>query len=261
MGKIIEHIGIIGTGNLGTHIAVKADELNYEVQFVYNRTADKAHELAGLVDAKALTQLENLPKCDIIFLTVSDHQIPSVIQELLPCKNELKETIIVHCSGATSIDILKNFHLYGVFYPLQTFTKNKTPDWSHIPIFIEGNNVETTKTLEIFAGSFSNNIATLSSDERLKIHCGAVLVSNFVHALAHAALQISQQTDFKKIYYPLVLETVQKLYYMPPNQCITGPALRNDFSTIQRHLDLISIPSIRKVYEHLTEYIQKNFSK
>ncbi len=258
MGKIIEHIGIIGTGNLGTQIAIKADELNYEVQFVYNRTKDKAHELAGLVDAKALSILENLPSCDILFLTVPDHQISLVIQELLPLKEKLKDTIIVHCSGATPMNVLKDFELYGVFYPLQTFTQNKTPDWSHIPIFLEGCNLEVTKTLEIFAGSFSNNIFVQNSEERLKIHCGAVLVSNFVHALAHASLQISEQQNFKQIYFPLITETVQKLQNFQPHECITGPAKRKDFTTIQKHLSLIQNSEIKKFYEIMTKYIQEN---
>lgn len=259
MGKIIEHIGIIGTGNLGTQIAIKADELNYEVQFIYNRTSDKAHELAGLVDAKALIKLENLPPCDMIFLTVPDHQILSVVHELLPLKDNLQETIIVHCSGATPIDILQDFHLSGVFYPLQTFTKNKIPDWAHIPILIEGSHHEVTKTLEIFSGSFSNNILIKTSEERLKIHCGAVLISNFVHALAHASLKISEQEDFKKIYFPLIHETVQKLSNFKPQECITGPAKRNDLTTIQKHLSLIQDPDILQVYQILTQYIQKEF--
>ncbi len=258
MGKIIKSIGIIGTGNLGTQIAIQADELNYEVQFVYNRTEDKAHELAGLVDAKALTILENLPPCDIVFLTVPDHQISLVIQELVPLKEKLKETIIVHCSGATPMNILKDFDLFGVFYPLQTFTKNKNPDWSHTPIFIEGCNIEITKTLEIFAGSFSNNIFVHSSEARLKIHCGAVLVSNFVHALAHASLQISEQQDFKQVYFPLITETVQKLQNFKPKECITGPAKRNDIQTIQKHLSLIQNPEIKQFYEIMTHYIQEN---
>ncbi|GIV44628.1 MAG: hypothetical protein KatS3mg035_1751 [Bacteroidia bacterium] len=258
MGKIIEHIGIIGTGNLGTQIATKADELNYEVLFVYNRSHDKAQELAGLVDAKALDSLEKIPPCDILFLTVPDHQIPIIIKEIIPQKEKLKDTIIVHCSGATSIDVLKNFNWYGVFYPLQTFTKNKTPDWSHIPIFIEGLNPEISKTLEIFAGSFSNNILVLSSEERLKIHCGAVLVSNFVHALAHAALEVSEQQDFKKIYFPLILESIQKLQYFTPQECLTGPAKRKDTETLQKHLSLISNPEIQDFYKIITQYIQKN---
>ncbi len=258
MGKIIKHIGIIGTGNLGTQLALQADQLNYNVKFVFNRTIEKAHALAGTVDAKAIGSLEDIIPTDIIFLSVPDHQIQNVIKDLLPIKEKLQDSILVHCSGATSIQVLNKFQLYGIFYPLQTFTKNKIPNWGHIPIFIEGNTKEVSQTLEMLASSFSKNVFLKTSEERKKIHCGAIFVSNFVHAMANAALQISEEDDFENIYFPLISEAVAKLKENRPKECLTGPAKRKDFSTIENHLEQVKIPKLKQIYQLLTEYIQEN---
>ncbi len=258
MGSIIKRIGIIGTGNLGYQLAIQADKLNYQVGFVYNRTPEKAHELAGLVDAKAITELQDIVPCDIIFLTVPDDQIESVVKDLSRFQDKLQETIVVHCSGATSIEVLKIFSLAGVLYPLQTFTKNKVPDWDHIPIFVEGCNKEIIKILETFAGSISRNVHIKNSDERKKIHCGAIFVSNFVHALAHIAIEISEQADFKTIYYPLIYEVIQKLQNHSPTDCLTGPAKRKDLNTLKAHIELIQDSKIKQIYQLLSQYIQEN---
>jgi len=97
----------------------------------------------------------------------------------------------------------------------------------------------------------------MNSKERLKLHCGAVFISNFVHALAHIALNVSKQTDFQSIFFPLINEAVQKLQYYTPEACITGPAKRKDIQTINKHLDIIEEGNIREIYHLFTEYIQK----
>jgi predicted short-subunit dehydrogenase-like oxidoreductase (DUF2520 family) len=258
MVKDVTKIGIIGAGNLGTQIALKLKKEQLEIRFIYSKTYENALILANSVQANPLLNLTEIPYCDLLFLTVPDQQIAVIAKELEPLKNQWSDTLVVHCSGASNIELLSSFHQFGVFYPLQTFTKNKTPDWKEIPIFIEGcNNMVSNRLLKI-AKKFSENIQILSSEERAKIHCGAVLVSNFFHALAHAALEISQQSDFQKTYYPLVNEAIQKLLYHKPEDCLTGPAKRNDVLTLKKHLDLIKNPQIHEVYKLLSIYIQKN---
>lgn len=258
---MVEKIIIIGTGNLGTQLALKAYELNIKVVAVYSRSYERAQELAGLVDAKAVKSFNELPNADAIFLTVPDGQIKEIFRVVCHEYTYAQQTLWVHCSGATPLDALNEMPNYAVFYPLQTFTKHTTPPWYQIPIFIEANTAENLKTIQDFANQFSTVVWSTNSQERLNIHCGAVLVSNFVHALAHAALNVSKQNDFNKIYFPLLKEAVRKLEFYSPLECLTGPALRNDLGTLSKHIQLIENPRIRSIYEELTAYIQAEMRK
>jgi predicted short-subunit dehydrogenase-like oxidoreductase (DUF2520 family) len=257
MDKRIKSIGIIGCGNLGTHLALHAQKLSLDLCFVYNRTPQKAILLANSLGTKALKDLSEITSCDVLFLTVPDEQIQQVTQGLSNYPDRLSQTMVVHCSGATNLESLNQFSYYGVFYPLQTFTINKIPDWQKIPIFVEGNTEIVAQKLTELAHLFSDNVKKMNSKERLKLHCGAVFVSNFVHALAHIALNVSKQTDFQSIFFPLINEAVQKLQYYTPEACITGPAKRKDIQTINKHLDIIEEGNIREIYHLFTEYIQK----
>ena len=56
----------------------------------------------------------------------------------------------------------------------------------------------------------------------------------------------------------MIQETVDKIDILSPQDAQTGPALRNDQSTLKRHLELIKNPTLKAVYTTLTAAIQKH---
>jgi hypothetical protein len=58
---------------------------------------------------------------------------------------------------------------------------------------------------------------------------------------------------------PLIKETAERIDFISPSQSQTGPALRNDRTTIEKHLELLKkYPRLKNIYETFTESIYAN---
>ena len=145
---------------------------------------------------------------------------------------------------------------FGVFYPLQSLKKEVShlPD---IPIVIDAGDESTLKELEVLAHSISDQVVEAGDEERMKLHLAAVIVNNFVnhlYALAEAYCN-NEGLDFTLL-LPLIKETAERINQISHSQTQTGPALRNDRETIEKHLELLKkYPRLKKIYETFTESI------
>ena len=62
--------------------------------------------------------------------------------------------------------------------------------------------------------------------------------------------------DFKQL-LPLINETTHRLQEVSPAQAQTGPAIRHDAATINKHLELLkNHPQLQKIYQLLSESIE-----
>ena len=78
---------------------------------------------------------------------------------------------------------------------------------------------------------------------------------NHLYALAENYCK-KEGIDFKEL-LPLIEETVSRLKDISPSNSQTGPAVRNDEETIEKHLSLLHAhPQMKKVYEALTSSIK-----
>ncbi|GAB2771931.1 hypothetical protein GCM10010465_17550 [Actinomadura fibrosa] len=64
-----------------------------------------------------------------------------------------------------------------------------------------------------------------------------------------------------EILQPLIKETAAKIQNVSPAEVQTGPAIRNDRTTITAHLEQLNDPENKKIYELLTHAIQKFHGK
>ncbi|TAL50805.1 MAG: DUF2520 domain-containing protein, partial [Chitinophagaceae bacterium] len=135
------------------------------------------------------------------------------------------------------------------------------PGLPEIPIFVDGADEKTKKILEALAHSISDDEVELSDDdERMKLHVAAVVVSNFTNYLYTLAEEYcrKENIDFKLL-LPLIEEVAQRIKNISPSQTQTGPAIRNDLETIEKHLALLDkYPELKKVYEFLSLSIAKS---
>jgi predicted short-subunit dehydrogenase-like oxidoreductase (DUF2520 family) len=248
---------MIGSGNVGYHLAVQIGNAGHQVIEVYSRNLQKAQSLAKLVHARAFNDLTQINhQSDIYLLAVRDDAIEScfhAIQEFIP-----KVAIIAHCSGQKSIDILDNpFTSYGVFYPFQTLTRNRSIDFFNVPLLIEGNNKKSLKRLLALGNSINNNAFTMSSRDRSKLHLAATIANNFSNHMYTLAKRITDMhgLDFELL-KPLILETALKVQEIDPITAQTGAAIRDDRTTMKHHLEmLVANPSLQQLYKILSKSI------
>jgi predicted short-subunit dehydrogenase-like oxidoreductase (DUF2520 family) len=252
------NIIIIGAGNVASHLGRAFKEAGHTISGIYNHHHSEAAEnLAETLDSKFSIDFQSIEPADIYILAVKDDVIEEIAKQI-----NISSGIILHTSGTVSIDVLNKFTEYGVFYPVQTFSKNIELDYKCIPVCIEANNPLTQKTLKELVRTFTNEIHYLDSEKRLKLHLAAVFVNNFTNHLFAVAADILKKNDLHMdILKPLSKETLQKIFDNPLNiEAIqTGPAKRKDRKTIQAHLELLQdFPEeYRELYRIFTQHIQQ----
>jgi hypothetical protein len=68
------------------------------------------------------------------------------------------------------------------------------------------------------------------------LHVAAVFVNNFTNHLYTIGNKICEENQVPfDILKPLILETAHKIMTISPNEAQTGPAKRNDITTIEAH--------------------------
>lgn len=252
---MIQNVIMIGAGNLATQLALCLHEKGITVKQVFSRTPESAQKLAQKVNARYTTNLSELDKnADLFLIAVKD----SAILEILENIRLEEDQLIAHTAGSVPMNILSGFTLnYGVFYPLQTFSKNRRIEFSDIPICIEANHPSNLVKLQFLAEKLSNTVRQINSDERKTLHLAAVFANNFVNHFYALSAQILQDKKLKfDLLKPLIHETAAKIATMQPIEAQTGPAKRNDQNVIQDHLKMLhEKPEFRKIYSFVTESI------
>ena len=59
-----------------------------------------------------------------------------------------------------------------------------------------------------------------------------------------------------EILQPLIEETAKKIKSLSPSDAQTGPAIRNDQKTIEKHIDFLTNENQKEIYKILTKSIQ-----
>ncbi len=252
---MIENAVIIGAGNLATQLALALTEKGVLVKQIFSRNLDSARELAEKTGADFTNDLSTLlPASDLYVIAIKDSAIQEVLENIL-----LDETkLIVHTAGSVPMNILDGFSgNYGVFYPLQTFSKNRKIDFSDIPICIEANHPANLMKLQELADKLSGSVHQIDSDDRKTLHLAALFANNFVnhfYSIGEILLQ-NKKLNFDLL-KPLIRETAEKIEFLPPLDAQTGPAKRNDQTIINAHLKMLhDQPELQKIYRLMSESI------
>lgn len=245
---------IIGSGNVAQHLVVAlihAQNSGADIALVQVYSRQK-ESIANLLDASKITSdFNTLAEADLYIIAVSDDAVAEVSSKI-PFQNKL----VAHTSGTVAITALDNKNRKAVFYPLQTFSKNKAVDFNAIPICLESENPTDYEVLEKVAKSISNKVVAINSSQRKALHVSAVFVNNFVNHLYQIGNEICAENQISfEILKPLIKETSEKIQTLSPKEAQTGPARRLDLETINTHLDFISDENHKKIYEILTQSI------
>ena len=82
------------------------------------------------------------------------------------------------------------------------------------------------------------------------LHLAAVFVNNFTNHMLVQGREIALKAGFSfEILSPLIQETIAKALELGPENSQTGPAVRNDKNTIEKHLELLSFsPELPRIY-------------
>ncbi|MBO2544972.1 DUF2520 domain-containing protein [Salegentibacter sp. BDJ18] len=241
---------ILGAGNVASHLfMVFSKAENLRIIQVYNHRKEKLKYFED--HTNTTNNISDLKPSDYYVIALKDDVIPEVVENLKD-----RSGIVLHTSGAVNLTVLECLSNFGVFYPLQTFSKNRPVDFAEIPVCIEANSAENLEKIKKLALEITKDVREVNSEQRKALHLAAVFVNNFSNHLYTLGAEICEknQVDFS-ILRPLIKETASKIESLAPKDAQTGPAIRNDQKTIEAHLRLL--PNKNKdIYSILTQSIQ-----
>ncbi len=253
----IKTLVTVGAGNVAWHLTRALYGTGIKVLQVCAPRLDQAAELARKVEAVFVDRCDKInPSADLYLLAVPDGKIREVAGSLPDVKG-----MVCHTSGITPLDVLHRFEKRGVFYPLQTFSKNRRVDLLPVPFCLEGDPAVVLPALREIAERLSGHVYEISSEKRAQLHLAAVLVNNFSnHLFDEAENYLTQNGMNRSMLFPLMHETVNKLQDLPAREAQTGPARRGDYATIAKHLEMLTDkPHLKEIYQFFSQQILKKY--
>lgn len=245
---------LIGSGSVATHLGLALQAKGIEISQVYSRNVLNAEILAEKLNTSFITDISDIyMDANIYFYALSDDAFKSILRKM-----NMPKGIQVHTAGCIPMNEFENFTTnYGVFYPLQTFSKNKPVDFSQVPVCIEGSNLVVQQQLLDLGKLVSEKTYLINSNQRKKLHLAAVFACNFTNYMYDIASEILEDSGLSfDMLQPLITETAEKTKTMIPYQAQTGPAVRKDEKTISTHLLMLNKrPEFNKIYKLLTKNI------
>lgn len=240
---MIKRVNIVGNGR-AAHFFLRELGAKLTVK-IYARQPRHGHEL---------NLSEYRPDADLTLLAVSDSAIAAV-SEGLPAG----EGITAHVSGASALDKIAGHHpRRAVFYPLMSLSAQSKASISEVPFCLDADQAADIQPLEELCGRLGANSFRISDSQRQSLHLAAVLAHNFSNHLYHLAYRVlaEKNIDFS-ILKPLLQQAVNSLDHHDPARLQTGPAVRNDQETIDKHLEQIKADRTAELYTLLTQSIQR----
>ena len=241
-------VTIIGTGRLGTTLALALAGSGYTIRSLVSRRRQSARKAARLLDADvqvlAAKQLSSLIDADLFLITVPDDQIPQVARELSEINADRKKVTALHTSGALSSEVLaplreKGWNT-GSIHPLMSVSAVQDASLEGAFWSVEGDRSAVRLGKEIVRDLGGKSFAIRTEDKPL-YHAAAVMVSGNVVALFDVALEMLAECGLDRktaraVLLPLIASTVRSLQTKSPEESLTGTFSRGDVETVKRHL-------------------------
>ena len=233
-------IVLIGRGRLATNLEHALLQAGHDVVSINSRT------------------LESLPlEADVFVVAVKDAALTDVLRAATKGR---EDQLFVHTAGSMPMNLFAGLTAhYGVFYPMQTFSKERLVDFNEISVFLETNDAASMERLKMLAATLTPHVYELDSEGRKHLHLAAVFACNFVnHCYALSAEVLKAKGLPFSVMLPLVDETAQKVHELSPKDAQTGPAVRGDQNVMQMQAGMLAdILAVKQIYEALSKDIQR----
>jgi predicted short-subunit dehydrogenase-like oxidoreductase (DUF2520 family) len=187
----------------------------------------------------------DIENADLVVVCVPDRAIPEVARAIEP------GPWIAHTSGASFLAALDPHARRFSIHPLQTFSEDLGPDqldgsWAAI----SGESAEALEAARELAGLLGVTPFVLDDGDRPLYHAAAHFASAFLVTLHDVAAELMEAVQAPpEALEPLMRRTIENGFQH------TGPLVRGDRETIERHLDAIAArhPELLPLYKALAD--------
>ncbi len=255
------NLAFAGAGRVAGALCQQMHRSGFNILQIISETATDGEPLAHSCNAAWSRELKFIDSVDIVIVAVPDNKLEEVLSSI-KCSDH---TVVAHTAGSYGLDIFPaHLRNNGVFYPLQTFSKGRSINFNDLPILIEASKPGTGKILKDLAESIKGKVHFIDVEHRKRLHLAAVFVCNFTNHMLTAGKEITSGAGLSfELLEPLIRETISKALENGPENAQTGPAVRKDLNTIEKHLELLSFsPELQKIYKEVSQsIINHHFNK
>ena len=261
-------ISIIGAGNMAFRLSLALINAGHTIDWILNRTPAHGEQLVKALkshgsSAKFTTSIDDILHSQVIIIALSDDIISETairLNEALTASMSPSKPFVFHTSGATEIAELAPLALsgihYGVLYPIMTLSKAKEINFCEVPFLLESADSQAKEVLVEIVSSLKCEYIFCDSTKRLRMHCAAVFSCNFTNYILSLAFEIAG--DIPTFLIPATIEMVRKSFLINPDKVQTGPAIRGDVKTMEKHLKLLkemNLPEEEEIYKIISKNI------
>jgi predicted short-subunit dehydrogenase-like oxidoreductase (DUF2520 family) len=223
---------IIGPGRVGRSLQRALTDAGWAVDEPLGRRDDVRHAAHGV---------------DLVLITTTDDAIRRVATGVTPVSG----TVVAHCSGAHTLDLLEPHTRRASLHPLASI-----PD-AEIGArrLSEGCSfaVDGDPLVEELVAELRGRAFRVAPEDRVRYHAAAVIASNHLVALLGQVERVAADAGLPlEAYLGLVSQTLDNVRQLGPEAALTGPVARGDWATVYRHLIAIG-PSERHAYEAMAQ--------
>lgn len=248
------NISFAGAGKVAESLCRELFHAGFRIDKIISQSESSGKSLADTCGAVWSDDLIFPDSTGVIIVAVPDHRLKKVLNDIICSPGAL----VAHTAGSMGLDIFpEHIRHKGIFYPLQTFSKNRKVSLKGLPFLLESSDDESSAILNILVESVSGKAYCVDTDRRRILHLAAIFVCNFTNHMLTAGKDVVLRAGFPfEILTPLINETISKALDSGPENSQTGPAVRNDQNTIEKHLELLSYsPELKKIYSEMTQAI------
>lgn len=253
-------VSIVGSGRLGSALAVALVAAGYRLDAVAARRGTSARKTAKLLGGKTLylsvNQLSQLPPSRLVIISTPDDVIGLIARKLADLQvGKADGRIFLHTSGALSSETLaplaaRGFAI-GSLHPLLAVTSPANGVQSLNDAFwcVEGKRA-ATKVARIIVSDLGGQSFSIKADKKPLYHAAALMASGHVVALFDIAIEMLVSSGLtaeraRELLLPLVESNTRNLATLDPARALTGTFARGDFATVQRHLLALSTSGLK----------------
>lgn len=270
MARRMDRFVIIGAGRVGTAVGHILQREGAEVAAVASRSEESLQQVGKFIAGAVLTTdvVKAGKKGNVVIIATPDDLIADTCLVLASGKAIKRGDYIVHMSGALGLDVLDAAHQLGAstacIHPLQTFA-DVPGAVKRIPgsVFaVTTRDEETREWAEALVRRLGGEPVALAEKDKILYHIGAVISSNLLVALEHAAELLYQEIGMRgeralKALTPLIEGTIENLKRHGTEKALTGPVARGDIGILRRHLESMEREDqelLLKLYASLSLY-------
>jgi predicted short-subunit dehydrogenase-like oxidoreductase (DUF2520 family) len=260
-------VAILGPGRLGQAMGRLLLLAGVPVRLVAARQLSRARKAAQFIGGGEAITLKDrrIAEANIILITASDAAISPVASRLAKCRKDWSGRIVVHTCGSLAASVLEPFKergaVVGSLHPYQTIPNPQAGvrnlagcHWA-----VEGDRraVAVARRWVKLLGGKSFAIAP---EFKPLYHLSAFLVCPTVVTLMDCSERLLLEAGVpRKVIRPMlgrfVSETVNNFVETGGRKSLTGPAVRGDWPTLQRHIAQLQrfAPEVIPAYVELVE--------